>query len=737
MTSPHASPDRRRHGRLVGAGIFLAVLAAFASARHGGFLLWDDHINIVENPHLQPTWENLRWMFSDVSYMRRYVPLAWLNWSIEAALFGLTPQSAHAGNILLHAANAVLVFLLLQRLLVRRTGAGQPAAPGVTFAAGIGSLFWALHPLRVEVVAWASGRMYGQAAGFFLVSLLAYLRAVGHPPRTTAYRGWMIVAVAAFAASLLSYPIALPLVALLVILDWFGLRRFQPGGWWRNPVNRAVWREKIPFLLVAAATAGITLTARINAGGIWDPPPTLAEFGVLARLMQAAHVWIYYVWRPLFPVGLAPVYSTLLEFDPLAPAFLLNAVVLVAVTTVLIRRRREWPVALALWLSHLCLLAPMLGLTEHPHYTNDRYSYLQGLLWSVAIATGVVRVWRLQVRRSILVAAGLALVALGVCSTGQIAPWRDNETFFRSLYASVGQGKARADVALRLGDVLRTRLQFDEAADLYRESLRLEPGLARSAVPHYGLGCIAHYRQRHQEAFDHYLAAIKLDPRLAGAFKAMGILLVQQGKPADAVAFAQRATELAPGDADAHDALGAALLGSGREAAAVEAYRAVVRIHPDKLTARCNLAAALCAAGHVAEALAWCEETIRRMPRSAEARLKHSEVLRSVGRHPEALAAAREAVRLKPDAPENLIALGLALGLTRHWPEAADAFHRAVQLDPNSAHAHLLLGLALRDSGRTNEAVEALASALRLQPDLAAAREEISRLSGTPAVGRR
>src|SRR5687768_17025246 len=230
-------------------------------------------------------------MFTDVSYMRRYVPMAWLGWSIDHQLFGLTPVSAHVGSILFHAINAVLVFLLLKQVLAaHRLPLAEQSRSAPFFVPAAGALIWALHLMRVEVVGWASGRMYCQAGFFLLLAALAYFRAAECEARRRAHAMWSILATAAYGFSLLTYPIGVMFVAGVVVIDVFVLRRFPPGVSWLDRRVRGIWLEKIPFVAVAGAVAAATLSARFQAQGIWEPPPSLAEFGIVARIMQACYV---------------------------------------------------------------------------------------------------------------------------------------------------------------------------------------------------------------------------------------------------------------------------------------------------------------------------------------------------------------------------------------------------------------------------------------------------------------
>jgi Flp pilus assembly protein TadD len=586
----------------VAAGVFLDV-------RHGAFLAWDDDINLTLNAHLDLTWENVRWMFTDADHMRRYVPLAWLGWSLERAWFGLTPFSAHVGNLLWHAANAGLLFLVLRRLF-RSPGPDGPDRRS-EWAAAAGAALWAVHPLRVEVVAWASGRLYAQAICLLLLATLAYLRAVAGPPERR--RPWLLAAQVAYLASLLTYPLALAFPVALVVLDAWVLGRLGPaaGGWWGRAARR-VWLEKGPFLLIALAVLAMSLLARLQAGGLWEPAPSLAEVGLGTRAMRAFYLWAYFAWKPLLPFDLAPVYTTLVWFDPGSMRFVLSAAGVVFVTVVLGWRRRVWPGAWALWLCHLVLLVPMLGLTERVHYPSDRYSYLPALLGAGAVAVGLrtLRPWLVP---SLV---GPALVACAVLTGAQIRIWRDSESLFRHLLRVVDDVRYRDDLAFRLAEVLRVAGRADEAAAAYRESLAAGPAGARAPEAQAALARWAAGRGAIAEARERY----------------------------------ERALALRPGDAELHLEAARVLLGNGASADAVRILESGVAALPERGALRHDLAKALLQTGDFRRAVAEAEAAVRLLPRVAAAHRLLGAALQAAGRPEEAAVALATAARLETPA---------------------------------------------------------------------------------------
>ena len=599
----------------------IAVWAVFGGARHGAFVVWDDDYNIQQNQHLGGlTWENLRWMFTDTAYSRRYFPLTWFGWNVEHDLFGLTPYSAHLGNVLFHLLNTVLVFFVIKagvRLWSPKETAADPWP--ATVAATLGALVWALHPLRVEVVAWASGRIYAQTACFLLISTWCYLRSLEAAPGSLPARRFRWVSVAALALSLLTYPLALSFVGSLLVLDWYRPGQTPAPNVSRLQRFRLLLVEKIPFVVVTAAILGVTLWSRANVHGAgWKPPVTLQEFGVVPRLMQACYVWVYYLGKPLLPFDLSPFYTRLVSFQPGEWEFVLSLLVVLAVTALLFRRRARWPGLWVLWLCHLVVLTPMLGLTEHPHFTNDRYSYLAAVPWSVALAVVIVRLWgNRALRLTAVVAVGALLVFFSRLSLAQVAVWHDTETLGLDMIAKMGDHPRRFDIYGRISSALRSEGKIAESNAYYLRYLSGDPHAWEKALDQ---ARDLEARGQGQEASVRYLLVAQLRPDLAEPRYRLGTILLAADHAAEALPYLQEAVRLAPGETDIQITLGWALNRTGQAAEAIPHFEAALRSLPDDAAAHSGLGTALIAVGRPHEATPHFEAVLRQYPDSVPAR---------------------------------------------------------------------------------------------------------------------
>jgi tetratricopeptide (TPR) repeat protein len=528
-------------------------------------------------------------MLTDTTYAPRYMPLGWFCYALERELFGLRADVWHAGNLLVHVLNTLLLFAFLRRLVLfalqRRppspssTPDGPDAGSLATWCGALGALWWAIHPLRVEPVAWASARIYAVAIAFALVWLWAWLQAQAAPTdRRRRLYEW--TSLAAFAASLLTYPLALFAPIALFALDVYPLRRapLVLRGWLTREAW-PLWREKIPFLLVTGAVLVLTAAVRIGS----DPrlrPVSLAEFGLLDRAMQACYVVGYYAWKPWSPTALAPAYPTLHAFEPLSWVFVASALALVVVTAAAFLLRRRWPALAAAWICHGVVLIPVLGLSEYPHSAFDRYAHLHGLLWAAAIAGLLAACWPQPILRR-LVTTGLAAVCL--CLAGlsvlQIPMWRDTLSLYEGIVDRFGKhpGRGRFDEVLgvyqlRAGRTNEAVRAFQRAVDydaqrsdrhLYQEGVvpRCERRLADL--------CLA--AQDPAGAAGHLTAALQAETErsltVSTALK-LSATLAELDQPARALPWLQKAVGLAPEDPRLHRELARTFARLGQAASA-------------------------------------------------------------------------------------------------------------------------------------------------------------------------
>jgi hypothetical protein len=519
-----------------------ATIVSFLPVRENDFVTWDDLTILLNNPHYRGLgWANLRWMFT-TTLMGHYVPLTWLSLAVNFTLGGMDPRGYHLGNLLLHAANAGVFYLVARRLLAAGF-AGGVAAPGVTplreptlcAGAAFAALVFGVHPLRVESVAWATERRDVLCGLFYLLATLAYLRGVdaGGAIRTR----YGAVSILAFLLSLLSKAAAIPLPAVLLLLDIYPLRRLGAVGW------RRLLMEKVPYLLVAGPAGVAALIAQSHSRALFN----FEAFGIGPRLLTIGYGLMFYPRKFLWSGDLSPLYAVPETIDPLSPRFLLSTMAFGLVSAVLVALRRRWPAGLAAWVYSALLVLPVSGAAQAgPQLVADRYSYLSGL--GFALLPGAGLVWILRARRRLratvvgacLVASALVLAGLGAGAWRQSTTWSDTETLWRHAI-SVDPGNARAHYYLAYWLYLTER--EEEARAEYERTLALTENAQIRATSVTGIaaswtrqGITTVRRGEIQRAVGLFVQALRTVPGYPGACRTLRELAtVTRIEPADLV----------------------------------------------------------------------------------------------------------------------------------------------------------------------------------------------------------
>jgi len=569
-------------------GLLAVTTLVFSPLLGGEFLNWDDDRSLLGNPAFRGVGvEQLRWMFT-TTLLGHYWPLTWLSFGITHALAGMAPWAYRAGNVALHAVNAVLVYRVARSLL----DAARPADPAGARLAGatVAALLFAVHPLRVESVGWISDRGDLLCATFYLFSVLAYLRGVSEPSSTR----WRIASLAAFAAALLSKEIALTLPISLLLLDAYPLRRWGLG-------LRTLLVEKVGYILLAAAGAALAVFARSH-GGTWTSYTT---HGADARLALPAYSLAFYPWKLVWPADLSPLYELPTHVSLFEARFVAAAVAVTAITAALLWWRRQMPGALVAWLHAAVAVAPVSGLVHAgSQLVADRYSYLPGIGFAVLAGGGVS--WALAARqrgalsRGVAATAGLATVGalsvLAVLSWQQSWWWRDSVSLWGAAVA------ADADCLLcrgKLGAALLATGAAREAQPHLQRAVELGPDRAGLRID---LAVALALAGRDDEAERELREAVRLAPASITARTNLAALYTRQGRLDDTVLILREAAALRGDDAGLLVRLGAAQHARGSHPDAVVALERAVTLAPALAEARFWLARAYLDAGEAQRA---------------------------------------------------------------------------------------------------------------------------------------
>ncbi len=659
MLPPAPTTSSTRITAIICALLAGAVFLVFSATFKHGFVNYDDDQYVYENPQVSRglTMDGAAWAFTH-RYSNNWHPLTWLSHMADCEMFGLKPGGHHLTNVVLHAVNAVLLFLLLRKL----TGSHWRA----TFVAAL----FAVHPLRVESVAWVAERKDVLSGCFFLLTLLAYTKYA----ETARLRGapdkrWYAITLVAFACGLMSKPMLVTLPGVLLLLDFWPLKRATASTF-------AAWRplilEKIPLVTLSIASCVATLIAQREA---------VASFVTLpigTRLANAVAAVGMYLWQLICPAKLAAFYPYA-DSGELAFQTAAGFVMLLAITFLAWRQRPQRPWMLFGWLWYLGMLTPVIGIVQVGEQAHaDRYTYLPQIGIALALVWTIAE-WAAKVPQrlaAIRVCGGLVLVALAFVTTQQIAHWRNSRSLWeRALAVTKNNSLAHNN----LGHVLITEGKPAEAVEHFREALRIEPNLAEAEN---NLGTVFMDMGRTAEAMTHFERALKFKPHYAEANNNYATLLVPAGRHAEAVTYFERALKSRPDYPEVHYNLGNLRAAQGRSADAITHYKQALRLRPRYAKAYYGLGAAL---------------VLQRRP-------------------DEAIQKFQTALQIMPDFAEVHYNLGLLLVTQKREAEAIEHFQRAGAIQPQFAEAHYRMALTLQGQGKFAEAITQYERAIAANP---------------------
>lgn len=717
------------------AALAVAALAFAAQARivRHEFVSLDDPNYITGNPQVLDglTWAGARWALT-TGYFANWHPLTWLSHMLDVEMFGTRAGGHHLVNLLLHAANAALVLLALEGLVrVGRTRAGEPPDDGRTLwqAAFVAALF-AVHPLHVESVAWASERKDTLSTLFGLLTLAAYGRYAASPSI-----GRYLLVAGALALGLMAKPMLVTLPALLLLLDFWPLRRWQPR--WAAadgaPGVRLGWLilEKAPLLALAAASSAITVLAQRAGGSVGD----LATYPLRGRAWNAVLAYARYVGKTLWPSGLEFFYPypphEFLEAGGREPRLVAALTLLLALTAAAIAIGRRHRYVLVGWLWFVGTLVPVIGLVQvGKQALADRYTYVPLLGLFIIAAWGLPDVcrrrglsWRWQALAALIVVAGL-----GGLTWRQSAVWRNS----RALYEHALSVDADNPLAhYNLGVLEVDEGNFGAAREHFAAAARLSPAHPRS---HYNLGIEWERVGDLDAAALCFERAVALDPEYAKALDRLAQLRLAEGRAVEAEHLAGRAAAVDRASASIQLTRGRALLRLERDAEALACIERAVELDPRFARARAWMGVALARNHRPDVARSELIEALRGQPENPEPHLGLGDLAAARRQWREAVSHYRRAAAqpaLAGEASRKIGEIALEIGQTS---DALRWFERAVARDPSDPRSHRGYGQALSRANRPAEAEAALQTARRLVAEQGSGGSQV-RLPRSPGGG--
>jgi Tfp pilus assembly protein PilF len=586
--------------------LFLVVstLCVYWQVRHFSFVNFDDRQYVTRNYHVQAgfTLDSIRWAFT-TTYASNWHPLTWLSHMLDFRIYGMHPGQHHMTNVLFHILNTLLLFFIFKRISGSRWKSASLAA------------LFALHPLHVESVAWVAERKDVLCTFFWMLALWSYSRYV-ESPRPGKY----LLLVFFYIMGLMAKPMIVTLPFVLLLLDYWPLKRFGPG--FSGNENSAIQRpfhsglilEKIPLFLLSAGSGIVTYLAQKSGGAV----DSLAAIPLHARIANALVSYVGYICKMLWPHNLAVLYPY-----PASIAMWKSAgagLLLVMISVFVFRLFASKPYLAVGWLWYLGTLVPVIGIIQVGSQASaDRYTYVP-MIGIFIMATWGISEWvskRHCSRIGLFASTAAVLLLLMITSRLQTKYWCNSVTLFEHT-VKVTQNNSTAQ--LNLGEALAEQGDIDKAAIHYKDALKIKPNLdganfnmglylrqkgnldeavyhfskalqagSDRAAVHYELGSTLEKKGDVSAAVKHYLAAIKIWPGYAKAYNNLGVILADRNQAKAAIVYLSKALQIDPHYAGAHFNLGKIYANMGDSEKAIFHYKKALQFDPDMMQALYHL----------------------------------------------------------------------------------------------------------------------------------------------------
>jgi len=628
--------------------LVVATTAVYWQIHGFDFVNFDDNEYVFENTHVKNgiTAKNIIWAFT-AFHSGNWHPLTWLSHMLDCQIFGLWAGGHHLTNLLFHILNTILLFFVFQKMT------------GKAWQSGFVAALFALHPLHVESVAWISERKDVLSTFFWLLTLMAYIRYVQRPRFST--WAWVFLS---FIFGLMSKPMVVTLPFVLLLLDFWPLNRFSLQKNARND-KLSVFHliaEKVPLFALSAVSCVITINAQRQGAAI----TSLSVLPFTLRISNALVAYATYIINMLYPFNLTVLYP----FHRIIPWWKIAVAVAVlsSISFVSLRSIKNRPYLIVGWLWYIGTLVPVIGLVQIGRQSMaDRYTYIPLIGLFVMIAWFIPQLtsqWRHKAAW-LSVSGSLIIFMLMVLSWNQIRHWKNSISLFKDALEKTSDNYVAHN---NLGEALDNQGQIEDAANHYRQALRINP---------------------------YYMEAQNN----------LGQVLFRQGKINDAIIHLRKALKLNPNIPEIHINLGLALCKQGRIDEAIHHFLEAIKLNPNLTGPNLYAANAFYVRGKMDEAIMYYQKALKQTPDSAEVQSDLAAALYQKGYTDQAIAHYLKAIQLNPVLPETFNNLGVAYISKKDINHAIQSFRRALALKPEYPNAKDNLNKALllkKQSDRAN-----------------------------------
>ena len=662
--------------RLLGIYLLLAgiTFVVYEPVMHHQFVNFDDDSYVTENQYVKAglTCQSIFWAFT-APRVAFWHPLTMLSHMLDCELFDLKPAGHHLTNLLLHIANALLLFYVLKDMT------------GAVWKSWLVAALFALHPLHVESVAWVAERKDVLSTLFWMLTMIGYVRYVRRPTAVR-YSATLLL----FLLGLMAKPMLITLPFVLLLLDYWPLNRLQN----KKDIYRLAL-EKTPFFVLSAIFSVVAFWAQHGEKEL------MLRWPVRIRIANAFISYAVYIEKMFWPAGLAAFYPH--PGDKLTMWGAAIALIFLAGVSILVIYLSRRKYLLVGWLWYLGTLVPVIGFVQVGVFAMaDRFTYISLTGLFIIIVWGADELltgWRWR-KITLGVSAPAVLLALSICTGFQLRYWQNSITLFEHLLKVTSNNYLAYS---NLGVAYSQLGRYQQALENCEQAIRIKPDVAKI---HRNLGAVYGNLGRYQEEIEACRKAIKISPDYVDAYVDLGAAHSSLGRYQEAIDDYKQAIKIKPDVVEAYYNLGIVYDKLGRYQEAIEAFEQAIRIKPDYVKAYDSIGVAYIELGRYSEAVETLKQTVKIKPDYAEAHCNLGVAYSQLGRWQDAVDACKQAIKIKPGYAEAHCNLGFAYSRLSRWQDAIDACKQAIKIKPDYAKAHYNLGMAYIAKGDNASALE-------------------------------
>ena len=656
---------------IVSLCLIAVIIGTYIQVRNFDFIGYDDNLYVIENPYVQKgvSLEGIKWAFTTF-HSANWHPLTWLSHMLDCELYGLNPAGHHWTNVEFHIANTLLLFIILFKIT------------GALWQSALVAALFALHPLHVESVAWVSERKDVLSTFFGLLSIAAY----GCYVKKSSAK-YFILVIVFLCLGLLAKPMLVTIPFVLLLLDFWPLKRFQYTNDFllksetAKDVIRKNYRiilEKIPLFAPVVISCILTFLAQRSDGAVKPLEALTLKFRVANALVS----YVTYVLKTIWPHNLAIFYphpgNTLPLWQIMGAGLLIIAACFLA-----IRSAKKYPYITFGLFWYLGTLVPVIGLVQvGDQAMADRYTYIPligffiMIVWSV---NDLFKKWRFR-KLFFGISSVILLVVLSWKTFYQLTYWKNGITLFEHAISVTDNNYLAQN---NLGTAYAP-IDLDKAIFHYKAALKIKP---RLAVAFYNLGNVYIRKGRIDEAIHHYLKALQIKPDYLDALNNLGMAYLNRDDYDKAALYFETALKINPQKANVRNNLANIYVLKGKIEKAIFQYKKLISSNHENADAHYNLALALETQGNIDDAILNYKKSLRIDPKHSKAHYALGNLLLSQGKVKEAVHHFTEAIKFEPNYVQVYDKLGMILFRQGKFNKAKVFFSKAIEIDPKYSEA--------------------------------------------------